>query len=74
MATTLESVVEILKNQGFNADNITPESTLAEIGLDSLDVVEAVMACEDKFDIEIDADVIPTNIAQVIEVIEKALA
>ena len=73
MATTFERVVQILEKQGFDGSKVTPESTLAEIGLDSLDVVEAVMACEDEFDIEIDADVIPTNIAQVVEVIEKTL-
>lgn len=73
MASTFERVVEILEGQGFDTSKITPEATLAEIGLDSLDILEAVMACEDAFDIEIDADVIPANVSEVIEIIEKAL-
>lgn len=33
---------------------ITPETTLDDLGVDSLDMVEIVMALEDEFDIAID--------------------
>ena len=30
----------------LNRDNIDPDSTLAEIGIDSMNVVELILACE----------------------------
>ena len=38
------------------ADKITPESSLMDLGLDSLSVVELVFDAEDEFDIEISED------------------
>jgi acyl carrier protein len=38
---------------GIDRESITPESTLNELGIDSLDEVEIVMACEDEFGIDI---------------------
>eukprot|EP00808_Paulinella_micropora_P007512 g28420.t1 len=44
-------VLEVIKNfEGLkNADKLTPESKFADLGLDSLDAVEVVMALEDEF-------------------------
>ena len=55
MSDTLERVKKVLQ-EGFEVDpaKVTPESTLASLGLDSLDTVEVVMHCEDEFGIEID--------------------
>jgi len=42
---------------GIEAETVTPESSFTkELGADSLDVVELVMAFEEAFDIEIDDD------------------
>ncbi len=38
------------------ADRITPESSLMDLGLDSLSIVEMVFDAEDEFDIEISED------------------
>ena len=54
-------IVEVL---GVDADEITPEASfLDDLGADSLDIVELVMAIEDKFGLEIpdeDAEKIAT--------------
>ena len=51
----LERIQEIISEQlGINADDITPESSfIDDLGADSLDIVELLMAFSDEFDIEI---------------------
>jgi len=51
----LDDVKEVVAEQlGVNLDEIKEDSKFAEdLGADSLDVVELVMALEEKFDIEI---------------------
>ncbi len=53
-----EKIKDIVAEQlGKDAQDITMDSTFVEdLGADSLDVVELVMALEDEFDIEIDED------------------
>lgn len=53
-----EKIKEIVAEQfGRDADDITMDSTFIEdLGADSLDVVELIMAIEDEFDLEIDED------------------
>ncbi len=48
-------VVEIIANQlGIEEDDVTAEaSVIDDLGADSLDVVELVMALEEEFDLEI---------------------
>lgn len=50
-----EKVKEIIAKQlGVNASEVTPEASFVEdLGADSLDTVELVMAFEDTFNIEI---------------------
>ena len=50
-----EKIREIITEQ-FDIDDeaITPETTWEELGADSLDVVELMMAAEGEFDLEID--------------------
>ena len=66
-----EKIKTIVADQlGADADEITMESTFIEdLGADSLDVVELVMAMEDEFDIEIDEDE-AENISTVGDVVE----
>lgn len=53
-----EKIKKIIADQlGADEDEITMDSTFIEdLGADSLDVVELVMAIEDEFDMEIDED------------------
>ena len=50
-----EKVKDIIVEQlGVNADQVTPEAKFIEdLGADSLDTVELVMALEEEFEIEI---------------------
>lgn len=52
---TLERVSEIIVEQlGVNAEQVTPQADLKEdLGTDSLDCVELLMALEDEFGVEI---------------------
>ncbi len=60
-----EKIKKIIVEQlGANADEVTPEASfIDDLGADSLDTVELVMALEEEFDIEIpdeDAEKITT--------------
>ena len=53
---TIENKVRqiIVEQLGVNADQVTPEAKFIEdLGADSLDTVELVMALEDKFGVDI---------------------
>lgn len=43
----------IAKQVGSSAEDIQPDTKLADIGIESLDVIEIVFALEEKFDISI---------------------
>jgi acyl carrier protein len=65
MASIAERVKQIVAEQlGVDEDQVTPEASFMEdLGADSLDTVELVMALEEEFDIEIsdeDAEKIQT--------------
>ncbi len=52
---------------------LTPETKLADAGLDSLATVEAVIACEDEFDIEIETDSNPETVGEFVELVESLM-
>lgn len=52
-----------------NADDINMDTTLEDLGADSLDVVEVIMALEDEFDIEI-SDEVAEKISTVGDLVE----
>ena len=55
MATVLERLQTIVSNQlAIDKEEVVPEANFtAQLGADSLDVVELVMAFEEEFDLEI---------------------
>lgn len=59
-------IVETLE---IDEDEITLEATFDDLGLDSLDIVELIMAAEDEFDISIGDDVLE-NINTVEDVVD----
>ncbi|MBW4631770.1 MAG: acyl carrier protein [Iphinoe sp. HA4291-MV1] len=66
----LEKVKEIVADQlSVEAETITPQSNFAnDLGADSLDTVELVMALEEEFDIEI-----PDEAAEKITTVQEAV-
>lgn len=71
----LEQVKEIIANQmGVSADEINAGTSLKDdLQADSLDVVELVMAAEEKFGVEIDEEAVLSmvTVGDVVSYIEK---
>ncbi|MCF2612079.1 MULTISPECIES: acyl carrier protein [Fusobacterium] len=67
----LDKIKEIVVEQlGVDADQVTPEANFVEdLGADSLDTVELIMAFEEEFDVEI-PDTDAENIKTVQDVID----
>ena len=70
MSDTFEKVKKIVAEQlEVDPDKVTPEATFAEdLGADSLDTVELVMALEEEFEIEI-----PDEAAEKIDTVQAAV-
>lgn len=72
--STFDRVCAIVRDQaGLDDVELTADTKLAEVGLDSLATVEAVMACEDEFGIEIDAESNPATIGEFVEMVDSLL-
>lgn len=57
MTTTYEKIAKILAQyRDMEVDGISPETKFEDLGLDSLDMVDLVMAMEDEFGIEIEVE------------------
>ena len=74
---TKNRIVEIVANQlGIEEEDVTAEaSVIDDLGADSLDVVELVMALEEEFDLEIpdeEAEKI-TNVQNIFDYMANAL-
>lgn len=74
----LEKMKKILSEQlDVDVDRITPETDIADdLGADSLDVVEMLMAIEDEFDIEIPDEKVESlkTVGQVVDYIQENMA
>lgn len=70
MSDTAERVKKIvIEHLGVEADKVTVESSfIDDLGADSLDIVELVMAFEEEFDVEI-----PDDAAEKIATIKDAI-
>ena len=74
--TVAEAVVEILKDVSRRPIEPTPASDLiADLGFDSLQVMETIAGLEDRFDISIPAEDVPNvrTVAQVVSSVEALL-
>ena len=72
-----EKVTEIIVEQlGVSADQVKPESKMIEdLGADSLDAVELVMAVEEEFGIEVPDEEAEKliSVSDIVSYVEKAL-
>ncbi|MDE0279995.1 MAG: acyl carrier protein [Gammaproteobacteria bacterium] len=75
MSTIVERVTKVVVEQlGVNEDQVTMDASFVDdLGADSLDTVELVMALEEEFDTEIPDDKAETivKVKDVIDYIEK---
>jgi len=71
---TLEKVKKILADHlEIDENEIDEETTLDDLGVDSLDAVEIVMELEDEFGIEIQSDEIGSSVKDFVDYIESKL-
>lgn len=70
MADNQEKVKQVIVDKlGVNAEQVVPEASFVEdLGADSLDTVELVMALEEEFDVEI-----PDEDAEKIKTVKDAM-
>ena len=78
MSETLSKIQQIVSTQlGIEKDKVVASADFTkELGADSLDVVELVMAFEEEFDIEIDDNIAGemTTVEDALKYIEEATA
>jgi acyl carrier protein len=68
-------IVELLtKNYGVEADRISPEARLADLGLDSLTMTELLFDVEDALGIEIPTDTPIETFADFVAVADRLVA
>lgn len=81
--STQDKVIAIIAEQAvLEPSDVTLESTLEDLGIDSLGLVESIFAIEEEFDISIpfnanepsESDFDITNVASIIAGIDKLIA
>ena len=71
---TEQQIKNVLRNLlGVNEDEITLDSTVDSLGMDSLDEVEFIMCLEERFDVDISDDTAETikTMQDAVTLIEK---
>ena len=78
-----EKVIEIIAEQAvMDVSDVTPDSTLEDLGIDSLGLVESIFAIEEAFDIQVpfnanepeQSDFDISSVASIIDAIQKLVA
>lgn len=68
----LETIAQIISDRtGRDPSEIKPESTFAQLGIDSLDTVELIMNLEDALDMEIELDQKVETVGDLVKFIES---
>lgn len=73
----MDNVLDLIKNYldrhlDNPPENMTPESRLDEIGIDSLGLLELIFDLEDQYKISVPQDIpTPETVGQLIEIIEQ---
>jgi len=71
----LQILKNVLEDKGVNTSNITEETALSDLGLDSLDTVSALMDIEEQLNIEFSTEEFSSakNVKDVLSLIEKKI-
>ena len=67
----LDRIQKIIEDETGIEAEVTMESTFEDLELDSLDLVELTVACEDEFGIELALDTVPKNVGELVEMIAE---
>ena len=68
-----EKIVEKLKNYVDDTSSITPETTLEDLGLDSLDIMEIVMELEGEFNTDFQISEKLETVGALVKLIEERI-
>ena len=69
--TTIEKIESIIgEYKDVEAGSLTPETTFESLELDSLDLVDMAMACEDKFGVTVEVDENMKTVGDLIKILE----
>ncbi len=69
-----EKIAEMIADKvDMDVAEIKPETTLEDLGIDSLDVTEIAMDIETEFDIEFEADASMTTVADIVAAVEEKI-
>lgn len=76
MPSTLERLKKLFVEKfDFKEEVLKAETTVASLGLDSLDMIDFIFAIEDEFKIRIEPSQIKTNnLQEIVEGIEKLIS
>ena len=76
MENTFDRIVEILRSQCDLDDSvqITMDTTFKGIDLDSLDVVEVALECENEFGITIEVEEPPKTMGEFVQLVDSLMA
>ena len=73
--TTLEQIEKIVgEYKDLEPGSLKAETTFEELELDSLDIVDMAMACEDSFGVSVEVDENLRTIGDLMAVVEKGKA
>ena len=76
MENTCDRIVEILRSMCDQDDSvqITMDTTFKDIDLDSLDVVEVALECENEFGITIEVEEPPKTMGEFVQLVDSLMA
>ena len=69
----LDRIQKIIEDETGIAAEVTMDSSFEDLALDSLDLVELTVACEDEFGIELALDTVPKNVGELVEMIAEMI-
>ena len=76
MENTFDRIGEILRSQCDLDDSVqvTMDTTFKDIDLDSLDVVEVALECENEFGITIEVEEPPKTMGEFVQLVDSLMA
>lgn len=70
--TTFEKIANLIAEaRGIEVTEIKPETSFEDMELDSLDVIEVVMAIEEAFEITIESEGDMKTVSDLVELVER---